>query len=77
MNSFNHSLSKGIQVNEGLASIKTGLKGDPEISEIIEIEKHIRLIEYTESSLHLSGISTKEGVKLIRAAKKERIKSYG
>ena len=71
VNSFNHSLSKGIQVNEGLASIKTGLKGDPEISEIIEIEKHIRLIEYTEGSLHLSGISTKEGVKLIRAAKKK------
>lgn len=74
VNSFNNSLSSEIQVNEGMASLKTGLKADPEISEIIEIEKHIRLVEYTEGSLHLSGISTKEGVKLIKAAKKKGLK---
>ena len=74
VNSFNNSLSSEIQVNEGMASLKTELKADPEISEIIEIEKHIRLVEYTEGSLHLSGISTKEGVKLIKAAKKKGLK---
>ena len=74
VNSFNNSLSSEIQVNEGMASLKTGLKADPEISEIIEIEKHIRLVEYTEGSLHLSGISTKEGLKLIKAAKKKGLK---
>ena len=74
VNSFNNSLSSDTQVNEGMASLKTGLKADPEISEIIEIEKHIRLVEYTEGSLHLSGISTGEGVKLIKAAKKKGLK---
>ena len=70
-NSFNHSLSHEAQVNEGEASLRTGLKADPEVSEVIEIEKHIRLVEYTGGQLHLSGISTKEGVKLIKAAKKK------
>ena len=73
-NSFNHSLSHEAQVNEGEASLRTGLKADPEISEVIEIEKHIRLVEYTEGRLHLSGVSTKEGVKLIKAAKKKGMK---
>jgi len=71
VNSFNNSLSSDTQVNEGLASLKTGLKADPEISEIIEIEKHIRLAEYTGGNIHLSGISTGEGVELIKAAKKK------
>ena len=70
-NSFNHSLSHEAQVNEGEASLRTGLKADPEVSEVIEIEKHIRLVEYTGGQLHLSGLSTKEGVKLIKAAKKK------
>jgi dihydroorotase len=74
VNSFNHSLSHNAQVNEGEASIRTGLKADPEISEVIEIEKHIRLVEYTGGQLHLSGISTKEGVRLIKAAKKKGMK---
>lgn len=56
-------------VNEGMASTKTGLKADPSIGEIIEIERNLRLLEYTEGNLHLTGISTAEGVKLIRNAK--------
>lgn len=57
-------------VNEGMASTKTGIKADPSIAEVIEIERDIRLLEYTKGNLHLTGISTAEGVKLIRAAKK-------
>ena len=59
---------KGI-VNEGMASTKTGLKADPSIGEIIEIERNLRLAEYTEGNLHLSGVSTAEGVRLIRESK--------
>jgi len=69
--SRNHSLSAKAQVNEGSASTRTGLKADPHLSEIIEIERNIRLLAYTGGKMHLSGISTAAGVALIRAAKKE------
>lgn len=58
-------------VNEGMASTKTGLKADPSIAEIIEIERNLRLLEYTGGKIHFTGISTKEGVDLLRKAKKK------
>ncbi len=58
-------------VNEGMASTKTGIKADPSIAEIIEIERNIRLLEYTEGNIHFTGVSTAEGVELIRKAKKK------
>ena len=70
----NDVLSKQAQVNEGMASLKTGLKANAEISEIIEIEKNIRMIEYAGGQLHLSGVSTKEGAELIKEAKKKGMK---
>ncbi len=68
------SLSKNTQVNEGEASLKTGLKGDPDISEIIEIERHLRVLEYSGGSLHISGVSTQEGTDLIAKAKKKGLR---
>jgi dihydroorotase len=56
-------------VNEGEASMKTGLKADPTIAEIIQVERNIRLVEYTEGTLHMTGISCAESVSLIRKAK--------
>jgi dihydroorotase len=67
----NASLSAKAQVNEGSASTRTGLKADPHVSEIIEIERNLRLLAYTGGKMHLSGISTATGVELIRSAKKE------
>jgi dihydroorotase len=71
--SRDHSLSKNCQINEGIVSVQTGLKGEPAISESIQIERNIRLASYTNGRIHFTGISTAEGVHLIRKAKADGI----
>ncbi len=65
INLKNHGL-----INEGKLSTRLGLRGIPNISEYITTFRDIEVNNYSKSRIHLSYISTKESVKLIRKQKK-------
>ena len=57
------------QVNEGVTSTYVGLKGIPDIAESVQINRDLKLLEYTEGSMHIASVSTAEGIDAIRKAK--------
>lgn len=65
-----HSLTENFSANEGVISGKLGLKGYPHIAEEIIIDRDIKLAEYCGNiRYHVSHISTKGAVNIIRDAK--------
>ncbi len=63
------SISPGGIVNEGIISTQLGLPGRPEIAEEVLVARDIKLNEYAESKLHITGVSTQQTIKLIKEAK--------
>ena len=66
---YDHSIFGRGQVNESKASLLTGLKSIPSISEYLVVERDLSLLEYTDAKIHFTGISTTESVQLIKQAK--------
>lgn len=58
-------------MNEGVVSTRLGLQAVPSIAEELIIARDVELLRYTQSALHITGISTKKSVELIKAAKAE------
>lgn len=65
------SLAEGGQMHEGPVSTKLGMAGIPVMAESLVIYRDIELLRYTGSRLHITGVSTAEGLALIRQAKAE------
>lgn len=63
------NLSDGGCINEGPVSTKLGVKGVPNASEAICVERDLLLLEITGGHYHLLHASTKQAVDAIRRAK--------
>lgn len=70
----NRHLFNNGQINEGVTSTRLGLKGIPAIAEEIMVNRDIFLAEYCNAAIHLSNISTKKSVQLIKEAKAKGLK---
>ncbi|MGH1438458.1 MAG: dihydroorotase, partial [Lewinella sp.] len=62
------------QLHEGIVSTMLGMRGIPSLAEELMIERDLRLLEYTDSRLHLSHVSTAKGVEKIREAKAQGLR---
>lgn len=72
---FNQALSEEGQINEGWMSVRLGMKGIPHLAETIQIKRDLELLAYGGGRLHFSGITTAEGVQLIREAKEKGLQA--
>ncbi len=61
-------------MNEGSFSTKLGLQGKPSLSEELMVARDIEILRYTNSKIHLTGISTEKSLQLIAQAKKENLR---
>lgn len=68
---FLHSIAPEGQIHEGLTSTMLGMPGIPNIAEELIIQRDLQLLKYTDSRLHIYGISTRSSVEYLRAAKKD------
>ena len=62
------------EMNEGEISTRLGLVGIPSCAEVIIVERDLRLAKLTGVNYHVSNVSTKETVEVIKNAKSNGIK---
>ncbi len=58
-------------MNEGIISTQVGLPGKPALAEEIMVARDIELARYTNSKLHITGITLAKSVEMIKKAKSE------
>lgn len=67
------SLTAGGVMNEGLTSLKLGLRGMPKAAEVAAVQKAVELTKLTGAKVHIAHVSTREAVESIRKAKEEGV----
>jgi dihydroorotase len=60
-------------MHEGAMSTRLGLKGLPAVAEVLQLQRDLAILEYTGGHLHVSTLSTAEGVELVRQAKAKKL----
>lgn len=70
---LNADLAQGGSVHESAVSVSLGLTGIPEIAETLALSRDIQLLEYTDSRLHMYGISAACSLKIIEQARKKNL----
>ena len=65
------SISSGGQMHEGETSTRIGLKGIPALAEELMLERNLKITAFTNAQLHVSCVSTKQSIELIKKAKQE------
>ncbi len=62
-------LAEGGAMNEGEVATRLGLPGIPRLSEVMLLERDLRLVELTRGRYHAGPLSTAEAVEAMRSAK--------
>jgi dihydroorotase len=63
-----NSIAANGLMNEGIISTQLGLPGKPAIAEELMISRDIELAKYTNSKLHITGVSTRRSIEIINEA---------
>jgi dihydroorotase len=70
-------LTRGAVMNEGVESMRLGLRGYPAVAEEIMIFREIALAELTKARVHILHVSSAGGVELIRRGKARGVRVTG
>ncbi|MBI1290821.1 amidohydrolase family protein, partial [bacterium] len=68
------NLSAGGVMNEGLMSIRLGLKGIPRVAESTMVARNVALAEHSGGHVHISHVSARESVEAIRQGKRNGVR---
>lgn len=66
-------VADGGMVNSGYMSTKLGLKGSPTEAEVLMAARNLILAKYTGSRIHLSPLTTKDSIHMVRDYKKRDV----
>jgi len=67
------SMTQGAVMNEGIMSIRLGLRGWPNCAEDMIVSRNVIISTYTGAHIHMQHISSKYSVEIIRRAKSRGI----